>query len=111
MKQPILQVKNVLNQKTFEGVEEKWQYLLTKNNIKSRLQYATKNLDRPVELWKNVLWIDVTNWNFSDPSAVCLVQKIKTYEWKNTILKIKHGDRPVFIWGCFAVAEVEILTV
>ncbi len=56
--------------------------LLTKNNIKSRLQYATKNLDRPVELWKNVLWIDVTNSNFSDPSAVCLVQTIKAYEWK-----------------------------
>ncbi len=32
-------------------------------------------------------------------------------EWKNTILTIKHGDRPVFLWGCFAVAEVEILTV
>ncbi len=49
--------------------------LLTKKNIKGQLQHAKIDLDRVVELWKNVLWSNVTKLELFEPMAAICLQK------------------------------------
>lgn len=57
--------------------------LLTKLNIKGRLEYAkNKYLNRPLEFRKNVFGIMIKLEPFSDGLLVCVVQK-NAYEQKN----------------------------
>ncbi len=83
-----------------------WMPLLTKKNIKRRLEHAKNYLDRPVEFWKNVLWRDVTQLEHFGPMNQWNVwsKKGKANEQKNTISMVKHGGGPVLLWGCFTVA-------
>ncbi len=78
--------------------------LLTKQNIKGRLENAKMYLDRPVEFWNIFLWSDVTQLELFGPINQWNVwsKKGKVNEQKNTISMVKHGGGPVLL--CFTVA-------
>ena len=59
-----------------------------------------------MELWKNVLWSDVTKLKLFGPMDqryVCC-KRDKAHKQKNTISIVKLGGGSVLLWGCFTVA-------
>jgi len=78
--------------------------LLSKANVKKRLQWAKEHKDWTVEQWNSVLW--------SDESPFDLVSKGKRRVWRRhneryspnlTKKTVKHSAR-INVWGCFCGA-------
>ena len=95
-------IRHALNK---QGLPRRTQ-LLTSRNIKSRLEYARRNLDKTNEFWVTVLWIVETKlelFGHMDKRYVWLA-KGQAYGHKNTILKVKPDGGSLTMLGCFSGA-------
>lgn len=53
-------IRRALNKQSLHGRTPRRTPLLTTRNIKSRLEYVRRNLDKATEFWETVLWTDET---------------------------------------------------
>ncbi|KAK3515289.1 hypothetical protein QTP70_013482 [Hemibagrus guttatus] len=80
--------------------------LLSKKNIKARLNFARKHLDDPQDFWENTLWTDETKIELFGRSVSHYVwhKSNTTFQKKNIIPTVKYGGGSVMVWGCFAAS-------
>ena len=70
-------------------------------------------LEKPVDFWKNVVWLDESKFNLFDSDGKVMVWRALSEEFdpKCTIPTIKQGGGSVMIWGCFTRQRVTKLCV
>uniref|UniRef100_A0A3B3DJG5 Transposase n=1 Tax=Oryzias melastigma TaxID=30732 RepID=A0A3B3DJG5_ORYME len=80
--------------------------LLSKKNIKARLNFAKKHLDDCQDFWENILWTDETKVElFGRCVSRYIWRKSNTaFHKKNIIPTVKYGGGSVMVWGCFAAS-------
>lgn len=99
-------IRRALNKQGLHGRTPRRTPLLTSRNIRSRLEYARRNLDKTTEFWETVLWTDETKlelFGHMDQRYVWRAQG-QAYDQKNTIPTVKHGGGSLMMWGCFSAA-------
>ena len=106
-------IRRALNKQGLHGQTPRRTPLLTTRNIKSRLEYARRNLDKTTEVWMTVLLTDETKLELFGHMDQRYVWRAKgqAYDQKNTIPTVKHGGGSLMIWGCFSAAGTSILIV
>lgn len=68
-------IRRRLNEKNLRGCIAQRKPLVSKKNLKARMQFAKQHLQKPLNFWKNVLW--------SDESKFCrLGSDGKRYVWR-----------------------------
>lgn len=78
--------------------------LLSKKNIKDRLNFAERHLQKPAEKWRNILWSDETKINLFGPDTTNQYVRRpagKEFDPKYTVKTVKHGGGNIMVWGCF----------
>ena len=60
-------IRHALNKQGLHGWTPRRTPRLTTRNIKSRLEYARRNLDKTTEFWEIVLWTDETKQELFGP--------------------------------------------
>lgn len=80
--------------------------LLSKKNIKARLNFSKTHLDDPQDFWDNILWTDETKVElFGRCVSHYIWRKRNTaFQKKNIIPTVKYGGGSVMVWGCFAAS-------
>ncbi|KAI4884115.1 hypothetical protein NFI96_032765 [Prochilodus magdalenae] len=80
--------------------------LLSKKNIKGRLNFARKHLDDPQDFWENTLWTDETKVeHFGRCVSHYIWRKSNTaFQKENITPTVKYGGGSVMVWGCFAAS-------
>ncbi|KAL0164294.1 hypothetical protein M9458_003174, partial [Cirrhinus mrigala] len=80
--------------------------LLSKKNIKARLNFAKKHLNDCQDFWENTLWTDKTKVElFGRRVSRYIWRKSNTaFQKKNIIPTVKYGGGSVMVWGCFAAS-------
>ncbi|KAL0155598.1 hypothetical protein M9458_049861, partial [Cirrhinus mrigala] len=99
-------VRRALNNQGLHGRTPRHTPLLTSRNIRSRLEYARRNLDKTTESWETVLWTDETKLELFGHMDQRYVWRAKgqAYGQKKTIPTVKHGGGSIMMWGCFPAA-------
>uniref|UniRef100_A0A8C6P1G5 Transposase Tc1-like domain-containing protein n=1 Tax=Nothobranchius furzeri TaxID=105023 RepID=A0A8C6P1G5_NOTFU len=87
--------------------------LLSKKNIKARLNFAKKHLNDCQDFWENTLWTDETKVElFGRQMSRNIWRRSNTaFQTKNIIPTVKHGGGSVMVWGCFAASGTGRLAV
>ncbi|MBN3290480.1 TCB1 transposase, partial [Polypterus senegalus] len=80
--------------------------LLSKKNIRARLNFAKKHLNDCQDFWENTLWTDETKVElFGRQMSRYIWRKRNTaFQKKNIIPTVKYGGGSVMVWGCFAAS-------
>ncbi|KAI3369578.1 hypothetical protein L3Q82_024389 [Scortum barcoo] len=80
--------------------------LLSKKNIKARLNFARKHFDDPQDIWENTLWTDKTKVELFGRcvSHYIWCKSNTAFQKKNIIPTVKYGGGSVMVWGCFAAS-------
>lgn len=78
--------------------------LLSKKNIRARLEFAATHAEWSTEKWKNVLFSDESKFNLFRSDGVCHVRRPKDERLnpKYVCPTVKHGGGSVMVWGCFS---------
>lgn len=82
--------------------------LLSKKNIKSRMEWAQTKYNWSDEQWKKVIWSDETKINlFGSDGRQYVRRKDGTrFDLKNLTPTVKHGGGSIMLWGCFSYSGV-----
>ena len=80
--------------------------LLSKKNIKARLNFSTTHLDDPQDFWDNILWTDETKVELFGRCVSKYIWRRRNtaFHKKNIIPTVKYGGGSVMVWGCFAAS-------
>uniref|UniRef100_A0AAR2K1L6 Paired domain-containing protein n=1 Tax=Pygocentrus nattereri TaxID=42514 RepID=A0AAR2K1L6_PYGNA len=70
--------------------------LLSKKNIKARLNFSKTHLDDPQHFWENILWTYLLR--------IIWRKRNTAFQKKNIIPTVKYGGGSVMVWGCFAAS-------
>lgn len=76
--------------------------LISEINRKKRLKFALEHKDKPLEFWRNVLFIDESKFSIfqSDKRQQKIWRKPnEAYKLKNLCSTVKHGGQSVMVWG------------
>lgn len=78
--------------------------LLRKQNVKKRLQFAKKYVNKPLSFWKTILWTDESKYELKNTKRRARVyckptERLKTKYTQGTV---KHGGGSLLVWGCFS---------
>lgn len=78
--------------------------LLSKKNIRSRLQFAVSHANWTFDQWKNVLFSDESKFNLFRSDGVCHVRRPKGERLNPRYVSptVKHGGGSVMVWSCFS---------
>ena len=78
--------------------------LLSRKNVRARLQFARKYGAWTVDQWKNVIFSDESKFNIINSDGKKFVRRPvgKRFDPKYTISTVKHGGGSVMVWGCFS---------
>jgi transposase len=76
--------------------------LLSKKNVKARLEFAKRYQHWTVADWERVVWSDETKINRfnSDGRSWCWVRDVDSLETRTVKQTVKHGGGSIMIWGC-----------
>lgn len=78
--------------------------LLSKKNVKARLNFAQKYVDWTPDQWKKVVWSDESKFNLFRSDGMSYVRRPvgKRLNKKYIAPTVKHGGGSVMVWGCFS---------
>uniref|UniRef100_A0A8C6VVE8 Transposase Tc1-like domain-containing protein n=1 Tax=Nothobranchius furzeri TaxID=105023 RepID=A0A8C6VVE8_NOTFU len=87
--------------------------LLSKKNIRARLNFAKKHFNDCQDFWENTLWTDETKVElFGRQMSRSIWRRSTTvFQTKNIIPTVKYGGGSVMVWGCFAASGTGRLAV
>jgi transposase len=99
-------IKRILKKAGFESYFRRRKPLVSKVNMKKRLQFAREHVNKPQSFWNSILWSDESKFNIfgSDGRARCWRKKGEALKLKNLNASVKHGGGSAMIWGCFAAS-------
>lgn len=84
--------------------------LLTKKQIVTRLRFARKYRDAPLEFWHRVLWSDESKLaSFAMPRMRVWRKPGTAYLRKHVAGVLKHSPKHLMVWGCCAAGGVGTL--
>lgn len=97
-------IRRRLNESKLFGRTAVKKPLVSKKNLKARLEFAKDNIDRPLSFWKNVLWSDESKFNRFGSDGKRQVWRPVNQEFnpRYTIKTIKHGGGNVMVWAAFS---------
>ena len=77
---------------------------VSKPNIKRRLLLAKKQVGRPEEFWKRVIWSDEKKFELMNTRRRVIVYRRKGQRYNIKFVKpsVKHGGGSIMVWGCFS---------
>lgn len=101
-------VQRKLKDQNFQAIEKKKKPLLSKKNIKARLNFAKKYEHYTEEDWRKVIWSDETKINryTTDGRQWSWKREGEPLTQKDFIQTVKHGGGNIKIWGCFTAFGV-----
>ena len=81
---------------------------VNKINRRKRIKFAKEMLEKPVDFWKNVVWLDESKFNLfgSDGKVMFWRTPHEEFDPECTIPTIKQSGGSVMIWGCFTRQRV-----
>lgn len=97
-------IRRRLNEKKLRGCIAQRKLLVSKKNLRARLDFAKHHLDKPLSFWKNVLWSDelkFCRFGSDGKKYVWRPQNMQHYP-KYTLKTVKHGGGSVMVWGAFS---------
>jgi transposase len=79
--------------------------LLSRKNIKARLEFAKRHQHWTAADWERVIWSDETKINRfnSDGRSWCWIRDVDGLEPRTVKKTVKHGGGSIMIWGCMTV--------
>jgi transposase len=102
-------VRRILNNAGFFSYVAKHKPLLTKEQIKFRLQYSKVGVRLGTEFWKKVIFSDETEVSLYPQKKKFVIRKKGTELAPSHILPaVKHSPK-IMIWGCFGYKGVGAL--
>lgn len=101
-------IRNFLYTKGYRGRVARKKPYISPKNVKKRLDYALKYVDKPVEFWEKVIFTDESKFNIfgSDGRRFVWRRPNTELELKNLTPTVKHGGGNVMAWGCFSANGV-----
>lgn len=99
-------IANVLKSEGFKSCRARKKPLISKKNIKKRLAFAKRHVNKDNKFWESILWSDESKYNIfgSDGRAKVWRKSGEALKLKNLNPTVKHGGWSVMIWGCFSSA-------
>lgn len=97
-------VQRRLNQGGLHGRRPVKKPLISKKNIKVRLEFARDHLNWMVDDWKKVLWSDESKFNLFNSDGKCYVYRPvnERFNPKYTSPTVKFSGGNIMVWGCFS---------
>lgn len=97
-------VKNRLREKKLYGRIARQKPLVSKRNLKRRLQFAREHCSKDISWWKNIVWSDESKFNLFGSDKKVYVRRGINQEFnpKYTLKTVKHGGGNIVVWGCFS---------
>ncbi|GFV92223.1 transposable element Tcb1 transposase [Trichonephila clavipes] len=98
-------VRNVLHSADLKDRTPRKKPYISEVNRKRRLEFAMKYKNKPMHLWKKVIFSDESKFEiFTPPSIRKIWRNNKTaLELQNVLPTLKHGGGNVMVWGCVAL--------
>uniref|UniRef100_A0A8C6KDX3 Transposase Tc1-like domain-containing protein n=1 Tax=Nothobranchius furzeri TaxID=105023 RepID=A0A8C6KDX3_NOTFU len=106
-------IRKRLGKNGLHGRFPRHQPLLSKKNVRARLNFAKKHLNDCQDFWENTLWTDETKVElFGRQMSRYIWRRSNTaFQTKNIIPTVKYGGGSVMVWGCFAASGTGRLAV
>lgn len=97
-------IRRRLNEHNLRGCVAQKKPLVSKKNLKARLQFAKTYATKPINFWKNVLWSDESKFNRfgSDGKRIVWRPPNKQHHPMYTVKTVKHGGGSVMVWAAFS---------
>lgn len=98
-------VQRALHSTGFRAIEKKKKPLLSKKNIKARLEFVKRYEKWTTDDWSRVIWSDETKINryCTDGRQWNWKREGEKMNVKDFIQTVKHGGGNVKVWGCMTV--------
>ncbi|CAK9820118.1 Transposable element Tcb1 transposase [Anthophora quadrimaculata] len=92
----------------FRSIKKKKKPMLSKKNIKRRLEFAKKYRNWTTTDWERVIWSDKTKINriCSDGMSWCWIRKNERLKPRHVKQTLKHGGGSLMFWGCLTAFGV-----
>lgn len=101
-------IRNYLKKDGFNSRSPRRKFFVSKVNKQKRIEFATANVDKPLEYWNNWIFTDESKFNICGNDGKCRVWRKPNTELepKNMIGTVKHGGGNVMVWGCMSANGV-----
>lgn len=101
-------VRNFLHCNQYKACVPRKKPFISKKNVKQRLDYAKKYVQKPDEFWKTVIFTDESKFNIfgSDGRRFVWRKENTALQLKHIKATVKHGGGSVMVWGAMAAGGV-----
>lgn len=97
-------VRRRLNENELRGCIAKCKPLVSKKNLRKRLNFAKEHIGKPQKFWDLIVWSDESKFNVFGNDGRPYVRRPprKELDPKYTKNVVKYGGSSVMVWGCFS---------
>ena len=105
-------VRRALKDAGLGSMEKPKKPLLSRKNIKDRLEFAKTHQHWTIKDWSKVIWSDETKINrfTSDGCVWCWIRDGEQLKSRHAKLTVKHGGGNIKVWSCITFKGVGWLT-